>query len=552
MSAMQTTRFRIEGLNCASCVRRAETALAAVPEVEQASVNLASETAEVSYTGPLDTVLEAVKNAGFGVDTQEAVFNVSGASCASCVGRIEKAALAEPGVLGASMNLASGQLRVQMAGGDAAAVAAAVSAAGYEAVPEQAGDAPAEDRQEAEAQALRRDLLIAAGLTLPVVILAMGGHLFPAFHAFIGQTIGHTAANVIQFALTTLVLAWPGQRFFRKGVPLLLRRAPDMNSLVVLGTSAAWAYSTLATFAPSVLPEGTRNVYFEAAAVIVTLILLGRMLEARAKGRTGSAIRALMGLRPDTARVIGANGPEDRPIEAIRVGDLIQLRPGERVATDGEVAEGQSFVDEAMITGEPLPVEKGPGDPLTGGTINGQGALTFRATRVGRDTVLARIIAMVQQAQGAKLPIQGLVDRITAWFVPAVLAAALLTVLAWLVFGPQPALALALVSGVSVLIIACPCAMGLATPTSIMVGTGRAAELGVLFRRGDALQALQSVRVIAFDKTGTLTEGRPALTSITVAEGFERADVLARVAAAEAFSEHPIARAIVAEAGPEG
>ncbi|MBC57332.1 MAG: copper-translocating P-type ATPase [Confluentimicrobium sp.] len=552
MSAMQTTRFRIEGLNCASCVRRAETALAAVPEVEQASVNLASETAEVSYTGPLDTVLEAVKNAGFGVDTQEAVFNVSGASCASCVGRIEKAALAEPGVLGASMNLASGQLRVQMAGGDAAAVAAAVSAAGYEAVPEQAGDAPAEDRQEAEAQALRRDLLIAAGLTLPVVILAMGGHLFPAFHAFIGQTIGHTAANVIQFALTTLVLAWPGQRFFRKGVPLLLRRAPDMNSLVVLGTSAAWAYSTLATFAPSVLPEGTRNVYFEAAAVIVTLILLGRMLEARAKGRTGSAIRALMGLRPDTARVIGANGPEDRPIEAIRVGDLIQLRPGERVATDGEVTEGRSFIDEAMITGEPLPVEKGPGDPLTGGTINGQGALTFRATRVGRDTVLARIIAMVQQAQGAKLPIQGLVDRITAWFVPAVLAAALLTVLAWLVFGPQPALALALVSGVSVLIIACPCAMGLATPTSIMVGTGRAAELGVLFRRGDALQALQSVRVIAFDKTGTLTEGRPALTSITVAEGFERADVLARVAAAEAFSEHPIARAIVAEAGPEG
>ncbi|NHX27245.1 HAD-IC family P-type ATPase, partial [Escherichia coli] len=311
-----------------------------------------------------------------------------------------------------------------------------------------------------------------------------------------------------------------------------------------MGTFAAWAYSTVATFAPGLLPEGARGVYFEAAAVIVTLILLGRLLEARAKGRTGAAIKALMGLRPDTARVLTDAGEIDRPVAELQVGDIIRLRPGERIATDGEVTGGDSYVDESMITGEPVPVQKHLGAPVTGGTINGQGTLTYRATRVGSDTVLARIIDMVQAAQGAKLPIQGMVDRITAWFVPAVMAAAALTVVLWLIFGPDPALTFALVAGVSVLIIACPCAMGLATPTSIMVGTGRAAELGVLFRKGDALQSLHEVAVVAFDKTGTLTEGKPALTSVALADGVDRDALLRQVAAVEALSEHPIARAI--------
>ncbi|WP_372604051.1 heavy metal translocating P-type ATPase [Actibacterium sp.] len=549
MSAQNSARFHLDGLHCASCVRRAETALGGVPGVSGAHVNLASATADVTYDGPLAPVLDAVRAAGFGVDTTEVLYDVEGATCASCVSRIEKAALGQAGVMGAAMNLASGQLRVQLAGGDAASIADAVNATGYKARLHSAETAvPLEDRQQAEARALRLDLTVAAVLTLPVFLLAMGGHFIPAFHAWIGAAIGHATANIIQFVLTTLVLAWPGRRFFRHGVPLLLKGAPDMNALVAMGTFAAWSYSTVATFAPTVLPEGSRGVYFEAAAVIVTLILLGRLLEARAKGRTGAAIKALMGLRPDSARVVTDAGEVDRPVAELQVGDLIRLRPGERIATDGEVAGGESYVDESMITGEPVPVLKHLGSPVTGGTINGQGTLTYRATHVGADTVLARIIDMVQQAQGAKLPIQGLVDKITAWFVPAVLATAVLTVALWLVFGPDPALSFALVAGVSVLIIACPCAMGLATPTSIMVGTGRAAELGVLFRRGDALQSLQEVAVVAFDKTGTLTIGHPELTSVALAKGFDRAALLRQVAAVEALSEHPIAQAIVAGA----
>lgn len=547
----QVLRIPVEGLNCASCVRRAEAALSAAPGVRAASVNLATQSAEIRHDGPVAPALAALAAAGFGVPRDTALLEVEGASCASCVGRIERAAQARPGVVEARMNLATGQLRLVLAGGDAAAVAAAVTDAGYAARPV-ASDAPQEDRHAREARGLARDLVLSGALTLPVVVLAMGGHLSPAFHGFLGATLGHGMVNLIQFALTTAVLAGPGRRFFRKGIPLLLRRAPDMNALVALGTFSAWAYSTVTVFAPGLLPDGAAHVYFEAAAVIVTLILLGRLLEARAKGRTGAAIRALMDLAPETAHVLLPDGgAEDRPVASLRPGDLIRLRPGERVATDGTVTEGRSHLDEAMITGEPLPVAKAPGDPVTGGTVNGPGSLTYRATAVGADTVLARIVAMVRDAQGAKLPIQALVDRITAWFVPAVMGVAVLTVLGWLIFGPAPALSHALVAGVSVLIIACPCAMGLATPTSIMVGTGRAAEMGVLFRRGDALQALQEVRVVAFDKTGTLTEGRPEVVDLTLAPGVPRAAVLPLLAAAEARSEHPLARAILAFAGPD-
>ena len=328
------------------------------------------------------------------------------------------------------------------------------------------------------------------------------------------------------------------------------RGSPDMNALVALGTSAAWGYSTLALFSPGLFPEGTRAVYFEAAGVICTLILLGRWMEARARGRTGAAIERLMALAPDTALVERDGAVAETPTADIRTGDKVHLRPGGRVPVDGTVLTGQSFVDESMITGEPLPVEKTQGATLTGGTINGNGALVMQATAVGEATALARIVRMVEDAQGAKLPIQALLDRVTGVFVPVVIALALLTVVLWLYFGPAPALPYALVAGVSVLIIACPCAMGLATPVSVMVGTGRAAELGVLFRKGDALQSLQDARVVAFDKTGTLTEGRPALTTFEATDNPDA--TLAALAAVEAQSEHPIARAIVATASDRG
>jgi heavy metal translocating P-type ATPase len=296
------------------------------------------------------------------------------------------------------------------------------------------------------------------------------------------------------------------------------------------------------------LPPGTVAVYFEAAAMIVTLILLGRLLEARAKGRSSQAIRRLVELQPAIAHVRRDGGSVDVPVAEVRIGDVLDLRPGERVPVDGRVISGDSWVDEAMVTGEPVPVAKGPGDAVIGGTVNQAGALTVEAVAVGADTMLSRIIRMVEAAQGGKLPIQALVDRVTLWFVPAVIAAAVVTFALWLFLGPAPALPMALVNAVAVLIIACPCAMGLATPVSILVGTGRGAELGILFRKGEALQALQGVEVVAFDKTGTLTEGKPRLVAFHVAEGETREALLPLIAAVEAASEHPIARAIVAAA----
>jgi heavy metal translocating P-type ATPase len=356
----------------------------------------------------------------------------------------------------------------------------------------------------------------------------------------------------VQFVLASLVLLGPGRVFFVKGWPALRRLGPDMNALVMLGTGAAWAYSTVATFAPRLLPAGAAHVYFEAAAVIVTLILLGRWLEARARGRTGAAIERLVGLTPRHARVLRDGAEAEIDLAALVVGDVIRVRPGEKVPVDGVVTRGGSWVNEAMISGEPLPVEKGPGAGVIGGTINTTGGFDYRATAVGADTVLAQIMRLVAEAQADKLPIQALVDRVTLWFVPAVMAAAALTFAVWLAFGPAPALSLALVNAVAVLIVACPCAMGLATPTSILVGSGRAAEMGLLFRRGAALQGLAGVGVVAFDKTGTLTEGRPRLTDLVPAPGFDRDDVLALAAAAEARSEHPIARAIVVAAQDAG
>ena len=549
--------FSIQGMSCASCVGRVERALQAAPGVLSAAVNLATETAHVTIEPPADAAAlrTLLEQTGYPARTQTVVMTVASMSCASCVGRVDRALAAVPGVVDVNVNLASETATVTFLDGQTsvADLLKTASDAGYPAtIPE--FDAPQDmgARKAAEASQLARQTWIAAALALPVFILEMGGHAVPAFHHWIAGTIGQQTSWILQFLLTTAVLAGPGRQFYAKGYPALLRGAPDMNSLVAVGTTAAYVFSVVATFAPGLLPEGARAVYFEAAAVIVVLILLGRYLEARAKGRTGEAIRKLLRLQAKTAHLLRDGAVVELPVDQISAGDVLIVRPGDRIAVDGEVTEGQSYVDESMITGEPVPVAKSAGQPVTGGTVNGTGSFHFRATRVGAETTLAQIVAMVEQAQGAKLPIQGLVDRITLWFVPAVMAIAALTVALWLILGPSPALAHALVAGVAVLIIACPCAMGLATPTSIMVGTGRAAEMGVLFRKGDALQGLQGVDVVALDKTGTLTQGRPELTDLQLADGFDRADVLALVGSVEQTSEHPIAAAIVRAARAEG
>ncbi|PSS64828.1 copper-translocating P-type ATPase [Ensifer sp. NM-2] len=553
-----TASIPVEGMTCASCVARVENAIRAVPGVTSASVNLATERADVRFDGSTKTadIVKAIENSGYGAAEESIELAIEGMTCASCVARIEKALKAVPGVADASVNLATERASVRLTKGIAtvASLEEAVRAAGYDA-KRITGDANTDEeaeKRERESRRLSRALLVAAALTLPIFVLEMGSHFIPAVHDFVMINIGMQESWYLQFVLTTLVLFGPGLRFYQKGIPALLRLAPDMNSLVAIGTAAAWGYSVVATFASGLLPEGTANVYYEAAAVIVTLILLGRVLEARAKGRTSEAIKHLMGLQAKTARVVRDGETIEIPLADVHAGDTVLVRPGDRVPVDGTVVDGNSYVDESMITGEPVPVEKIAGADVVGGTINKTGSFTFRATKVGADTVLAQIIRMVEQAQGAKLPIQSLVDKVTAWFVPAVIAMAVLTFAIWLVFGPDPALTFALVNAVAVLIIACPCAMGLATPTSIMVGTGRAAEMGVLFRKGEALQTLRNAEIIAVDKTGTLTKGRPELTDLDTSAGFERSEVLALVAAVETRSEHPIAEAIVEAAKSEG
>ena len=545
----------IEGMTCASCVGRVEAALAKVEGVASVSVNLATERADIRLNRPVDrmALIQAIEKVGYDVPQGTIKLAIGGMTCASCVGRVEKALKAVPGVTEAVVNLATERATVR---GVASVqdLIAAVDKVGYEASPVDTGmqaDEEAAEKKDAERAELKRDLTLAAVLALPVFVLEMGSHMIPGMHEWVASTIGIQQSWYLQFVLTLLVLAIPGWRFYEKGFPALFRLGPDMNSLVAVGTAAAFGYSMVATFAPSLLPAGTVNVYYEAAAVIVALILLGRFLEARAKGRTSEAIKRLIGLQAKEAHVLRDGRIVDIPINDVAQGDIVEVRPGERVPVDGEVTEGRSFVDESMITGEPIPVEKAEGSTVVGGTVNQKGALTLRATAVGGQTMLAQIIRMVEQAQGSKLPIQAVVDKVTLWFVPAVMLAAVLTFLVWLVFGPSPALSFALVNAVAVLIIACPCAMGLATPTSIMVGTGRGAEMGVLFRKGEALQLLKDAKVVAVDKTGTLTEGRPVLTDLEIADGFDRNQVLAKVASVESRSEHPIARAIV-ESAVEG
>ncbi|SDK60067.1 Au+-exporting ATPase [Methylophilus rhizosphaerae] len=546
----------IEGMTCASCVGRVEGALSKVPGVGKVSVNLSTEKASIQAVGMVDrnALIQAVEKAGYDVPAITIELSVQGMTCASCVGRVEKALKALPGVVDATVNLATERATVRGTA-DVSALIFAVEKAGYDAKPINASNLDEEEaslKKETERVQLQKNLLLATVLALPVFLLEMGSHMIPAVHELIMNTIGMQNSWYFQFALTTLALAIPGRGFYLKGFPALFRLAPDMNSLVAVGTAAAFGYSVVATFASDLLPEGTVNVYYEAAAVIVVLILLGRFLEASAKGRTSEAIKRLAKMQVKVAHVMRDGGFLDIPINEVQLHDALEVRPGERVPADGEITNGKSFVDESMITGEPIPVEKSAGSTVVGGTVNQKGAFTMRATAVGGQTMLAQIIRMVEQAQGSKLPIQAVVDKVTMWFVPAVMVAALLAFAAWMIYGPSPALTFALINAVAVLIIACPCAMGLATPTSIMVGTGRGAELGVLFRKGEALQLLKDAKVVAVDKTGTLTEGRPVLTDFEVAEGFDRSNVLAKVAAVESRSEHPIARAIVAAATDEG
>ena len=492
-------------------------------------------------------------------------FPVEGMTCASCVNRITRFLQKVDGVDVAEVNLATetATVRFDPTRIAAADLAAAVDAAGYVArLDQRSGDADVadvdqfaearSDRDEAAARhlaGLRRRLVVAAVLTLPILAGLARMTVAPGLPSVLTEPL-------FQFALATPIQFWAGWPFLLGGWHGLRRRSADMDTLIAVGTLAAYGYSVATMLIPGFFRAaglgangGELPLYFDTAAAIVTLILLGRFLEARAKTHTSEAIRRLIGLAPRSARVIRAGVEVDLPVEAVVVGDLVRVRPGETIAVDGVVTDGASAVNESMVTGESMPVSKRPDDLVIGATLNTSGTLTFRATRVGADTVLARIIRLVSEAQGSRAPIQRLADVVTGYFVPAVLGLAALTFVIWFAFGPQPALNLAVLNTIGVLIIACPCALGLATPTSIMVGTGKGAEAGVLFRNAEALERLGSVRTIALDKTGTLTEGRPRLTDVALADtAMDPAAVLRLVAAAERGSEHPIAEAIVRDA----
>ncbi len=482
-------------------------------------------------------------------------------SCASCVGRVERALSAVPGVLSASVNLATKSASVDYEAGmaDPAAVRAAVEAAGYEVpvpVPREDPLATQDRLQREEEDSLKTRLKIGAGLAVPLV-------LFSHWEMVVGHgamPLSPFASDLLQLLLATPIQFWVGARFYKGAWAAARHYTTDMNTLVALATSVAWLHSVMVTFLPAeVAPDmAESHVYFDTSATIIVLVLLGRWFEARAKGRTSEAVRKLVGLTPRTARVIRSGGESDVPIESVLVGESMVVRPGEKIPVDGIVTEGGGAVDESMLTGEPLPAEKKAGDVVTGGTLNLNGRLVMTATAVGRDTVLARIAAMVQAAQGSKPPIGRLADRIASWFVPAVLAIAAATFIAWYFLGPEPRLTWAMLNTIAVLIIACPCALGLATPTSIMVATGRGAGLGILVRDGAALETAHRVDTVVLDKTGTVTEGRPGLAGIRyAASGMHQgakgeAKLLRYAACAESGSAHPLASAIIRGAVERG
>lgn len=528
---MTTHTLPITGMTCASCAGRVERALLKVPGVDSAAVNLAAEQVRVqASTADLAGLAQAIEKAGYGVPVQNLELTIEGMTCASCVGRVERALLKVPGVRSASVNLANERARIEVLGSlDSAALIQAVEAAGYTA---QAGDEnqPATERTETR---LRRErlaviaaLLLAAPLVLPMFGDLFGQHwMLPAWAQFL-------LATPVQFIL--------GARFYVAGWKAVRAGAGNMDLLVAIGTSAGYGLSLYQWWAA---PAGQMpHLYFEASAVVIALVLLGKYLESRAKRQTSAAIRALEALRPERALRVVHGREEEVAIAALQMHDLVLVKPGERFPVDGEVVEGQSQADEALISGESLPVSKAPGDRVTGGAINGEGRLLVRTTALGGETVLARIIRLVEDAQAAKAPIQKLVDKVSQVFVPAVLVIALLTLAGWLLAG-APA-EIALLNAVSVLVIACPCALGLATPAAIMAGTGVAARHGILIKDAEALEVAHAVTAVAFDKTGTLTSGKASIVHLHAVDGDE-SELLCQAGALQRGSEHPLARAVL-------
>ncbi len=478
---------------------------------------------------------------------------IEGMTCASCVSRVEKTLKRLPGISDATVNLTTERASVSYSPDAIGAddMASAIAAIGYQAHPLDVGSGSTDTIHDDALAKMKRDVILAFVLAIPVLVLSEGSTFSPVFSkALVSASPWNNFYSWVQFAFTTAILIIPGRRFFKPGFLAYRHLSPDMNSLVSTGVGAAWLYSVIVLVAPSLFPSTARQVYFDSAAVIVALILLGKYFEELGKGRASQAIRKLAGLQSKEARLLHTDGTEeDVPVGSIHVDDHVAVRPGERIPVDGIVIDGTSHVDEAMLTGEPLAVSKSPDDQVVGGTMNREGRLVIEATSVGADTVLSQIIRLVENAQTSKLPIQRLADKVVAVFTPIVIGIAIVTFGVWWVFGPTPSITTAVVSAVAVLVVACPCAMGLATPAAIMVGTGRSAEMGILFRNGEALETLSNVDTVLFDKTGTLTEGRPSVTDIIADDPDE---LLWFAASVESASEHPLAQAIVDEATSRG
>ncbi len=535
-------------MSCASCVSRVEKALSKTEGVSEASVNFAAEKVTVVYdpdSASPQRLTRTIEDAGYGTEVGQTTLDIMGMTCASCAGRVEKGLRKVPGVLNANVNLANERVTVEYLVGEARLrdLERAVEGAGYGVLR---GDeqASVEDAHEREYRRLLSHFLGATTLTALILIGSL-----PMMLGFMSP-IPMGWLNLGLLALATPVQFWAGWRFYEGAWSALRHGQANMNTLVAVGTSAAYLYSAVATLAPQLF-AGRADVYFDTSALIITLILLGRLLEARAKGRTSEAIKRLAGLQAKTARVVRGGEEVDVPVEDVAVGDVVVVRPGEKIPVDGRVVGGESAVDEAMITGESIPVTKRAGDKAIGATINVSGSFRFRATKVGKDTALSQIIRMVEEAQGSKAPIQRLADTISSVFVPIVMAFATLTFWVWLLFGPEPAFTLAVLNFVAVLIIACPCAMGLATPTSIMVGTGKGAESGILIKGGEALEGAHKLDTLVLDKTGTLTKGKPELTDV-VSDGLSEDELLRIIVSAERGSEHPLGEAVVEGARRRG
>jgi Cu+-exporting ATPase len=543
----------ISGMSCASCVTRIEKGLNKVTGVTDAKVNFAAEKAHITYNpqqvNPIELV-STVKQLGYQAVTEKVLLPVLGMSCASCVARVQSALNTTPGVIEATVNFATEKASIEYIPHlvkikDLANATAAIGYTLVEVKEEQIIDKEAQARR-TEFRKLKNKFLTGLVLVAPLFLLVHWEKLgLSAILPLSGQT-----NFMLQLLLQTPVQFWVGWQFYRGAVAAARHRTSDMNTLIAVGTSAAYLYSILATFFPQLFAaEGLApKVYFDTAGAIIVLILLGRLLEARAKGQTSEAIKKLIGLQAKTATVVVNGEIHEIPVEQVLIGDTVIVKPGEKIPVDGVILDGHSSVDESMVTGESIPVEKTAGDEVVGATINKTGSFKFKATKVGKDTMLAQIIKMVEEAQGSKPPIARLVDVIASYFVPAVIGIAAITFFIWYFFGPVPALTYAVLNFVAVMIIACPCALGLATPTSIMVGTGKGAEHGVLIRGGEALETAHKLNAIVLDKTGTITRGEPAVTDVITVEGYAPEEILGLAASAEKSSEHPLGEAILKKA----